>query len=344
MHRPLPLAFAVLALLPSSLLRAAESGSCVQSTCTCPDGRTVTGACDQDCAAVCGVSASGAPARGAAGLTPMQNMELQGAYGVGQAIGSAFTNWLLSPGSGDRGEQAHQQSLRQQQVLSYEQTLKRQQEEARVQAERRDREAAKIRFRRQHDSLMAHLKDEPEKTLAPKDPDTEQTLTGLKSQVRAMNCAMAEVYDAAGAIGPEGAAINADLRRQLLGIYKELPTLDLGASRPFSIDHMDSGRKGDAQFVLQGRLQRDEATGRTTIDVNYSFSKNGKEKRAGQSFVVLDTLGDIECQHVTGAAARCLSQFNPAWSAKEYCPRPGPIPKEKNGDAIKSGGLELKDE
>jgi hypothetical protein len=93
---------------------------------------------------------SGASAQtGGGGITPQQQILLNGASDVGYALGSAFAQWLFSPGA----DQAQQQQA-QQQREAYMQELQRQREEA----EREQRVEQAHRLQVMYDRLIATMK------------------------------------------------------------------------------------------------------------------------------------------------------------------------------------------
>jgi len=345
------------------------SGSCVEgtATCTCPDGRVVSVSCNQQCTpALCGTASPGrsqSSSGGSTGFTPVQNAELNGAYNVGQAIGTAFINWLFSP-TPDHSAQIAQQ---QQQAL-----LAQQQEQARIAEERRQRELARIQFQQARDQTIANLKGSaPDQALAPKDdvpdqpltlknPDTEQTLTSLKNQVRTIECALGEVYQAADALGHDGMEYSNDVSKQAMAAYKHLPeipqdgakntydVIDFSDDSMKSVHNAQSNKPLDTQLVTRVLVSREGETGNTHIIVDHSVYKDGKKISEGQSTAILNSLGDVECQDVTSATAKCMSQFNPASSNVRNCPKP---PEGKavaqtalsGGDTVSVSGEAIKD-
>jgi len=304
-----------------SLQAQSVHGSCVGSIN--PDGSVNKG----DCGAS---SVPNAPS-GGGGYNAVQQMQLQGAHDVGAAIGTAFVNWLLAPPSHNAAQR--QQQERQQQWLEQQ----RQQEMQRqlAEQERLRREAAE-RFRRNRDELLGNLKGGgSDQELKLKDLD-RPVFSPLQKKTGTIDCAMVEIYEAAAALGPQGREFGKDLLRDVRrrvegGLSKPAPP---GEDETFDIvavthDSQEAGARADSQMVVDVLVSGNRKTGDVYFHTEYHLSKSGAATTEGQSTVIFDSAGNVNCQEVSSAMARCAAQLNPAAAAAEYCPKPPPAPPAK---------------
>lgn len=274
-------------------------------------------------------------------LSPLQQGQLDAAYGVGSAVGSAFVNWLLEPApySDPQSRQRAIQQARQ----HYLRGLDRREREGRQEQE-------------EHAAVADSFKglDSPPE-LASKDlgnagslsGEQERTFEGLKNQVHTVDCAMSDVYGAADKLGPEGQKFTEALNRDVLDLEAKLPApppqrgSDAYDVAALSRHLASEGAKTGLQIDVDALVSRNAETGRTTIIVSRSAQKTKaglwtrlmhplggwRKAREGESVVLLDRDGKVLCQQLTPAAAACMKRYDPAYGAAEYCPNP---PEEKH--------------
>jgi hypothetical protein len=296
----------------SALAQPSVGASCVGSTDANGDFTSASaGGCDS----------SQTPAPSGSNLNSAQQMQLDAAYGVGSAIGSAFVDWLLAP------PPSHEVERRR----AVEQTRQRYQREL----QRREQES--LRMEQEHAAVSSSLKGiGSSQELAAKDlgntgtlsTGDARTLESLKNQVRAIDCAMAGVYQATKKLGAGGAAFSEALNRDVLDLEARLPSAaSPNGNNVFEIgtvsrDSMQQGGAGGSQMIANAVVSRHVDTGETVVIVSYSAGK-GKAKE-GQSVLLLDRDGNVECQQLSPAAAGCMRRYNSAYAAAEYCPNPPP--------------------
>jgi len=276
----------------------------------------------------CNVSAPPAPSGGGGFAT--QQMQLDAAYAVGSAIGAAFASWLASPPAHHDTQRAIQQARQ------------------RLARDKQRQDTEREHYRQEHEQVLSETKGSEfvgelsEKELGNTGALPRRTVTAqemqavesLKNQVRTIDCAMAEVYELAEGLGPDGKAFAGALAEDVLEAERTLPQAApaaSGACKTFALSRdssAESSRSGNAaQMVVHATSTRFADTGQTVVTIVYELSRAGARTKQGQSVVVLNSAGTVDCEEVTPAAARCLKRAKlagGAFSGKRYCPRPPP--------------------
>jgi len=344
------LALFIIAAPPARAQRA------VSGTCRTQQGDPLPDCvCSNTCPSSGGGSGAAAPT--GAGLTPAQQVFVNG---MGQIWGQMLQSAMQprpAPAAPAGPTVEQQQAQYQQRLLE----RRRQQE-----AERRQQEAERAAAeRRERDEIADHLNGQlkmdsgagPELSLKHDDPaNPPKGPTNSKNPALALDCAMADVYEAAASLGAGGKRFANRLRLQVLHAKREMSTNPSDRSSntcdivDFSRNSMDDGIQGPSQLVVSARSTHVRETGQTVVNVLYTLS-NGKEKaREGQDVIVLNSSGGVDCQQATPAAARCVARFDTKSASTDYCPRPAPeqIPRypacgsAPAGDATVVGGVPLK--
>jgi hypothetical protein len=299
------------------------SSSCVGERM--PDGSVNRAGCNPS-------PAPSAPSQGSgSGLTPAQQMQLQGARDVGSAIGTGISNMLF----GSPQDKAAQERRA---------LIEKQEQQQLLEQERRRREAEQIRARNQSDRVLTNLKDDR--------PEAQRSAatTAARRQAKAIDCAMSEVYQAAqalGSAGPEFAeGLRQDIRTAQAALARRPPS---GEILSFTVldpsqDYMRKGPEGEIQMVAHVGIVRDEYLGEVHVSINYSLTKNGQEQSSGDSLIHLHRTGALLENRVSPMTSRCLASLEPpapsnASNASSATTTSGPV---KTGDGVSLGGLQIK--
>jgi len=153
----------------------------------------------------------------------------------------------------------------------------------------------------------------------------------LRSQVATLDCGMAEVFDIANALGPEGREFAGKLKEAVLDAERQLPRVPPDVAPKgcdvISLSHDSSSQlvheKDGTQFIVSAHVTRYWDTGQARVDILYQLSTAGKATRYGQDVIELNASGVVDCQEVTRATAQCLQRSKLAASSRnDYCPRP----------------------
>ncbi len=128
----------------------------------------------------------------------------------------------------------------------------------------------------------------------------------------ALDCATAEAFADAEALGPAGRDLIRGLRAELAGVLAGLrdkpPSGKAGAVTSISVsrDSASEGAAGGTQLIIAVLITRDEATGEVRLDVQSSIRPPGGPERASQNLVAVGRDGRIRDHSASPSATDCL--------------------------------------